>query len=1110
MSRFITLLFLVLFSINGIAANLVNVTLNDETYTIVDVHLNENIKLIGGVEVFIHEGEYMLPLYAITDALGMDVSINNEDSEFSLGFNADKTQINFASNLIDSTVEFGNANVAWGSNGFDIYVPIFFFESLINGDVNANISNLLLNITSLDKESLYPIELKLQREANLSERRIRERNSVDVNLRDVFIEDQYRLIMPPNLYANIRYSVREEVDLSNTLLTEDRVYNDSTSIVLAGTSDLLYHSSRYAINWQSETDVQSTINFTKYKTSPYDVLPGNVDYYSFGDVRSYASSLTGLDNGVGLAFSQIDDRYSNEFGQTTIDGIASPGWQVELYDGGYFIGETIVNDDGQFIFNDVSTRYGVNQYRIVLYGPFGETETRYETIRIGSNWLNAGEISYRGAALDSDKKLLHSNQDNSGYEIDTVNFGFDYGLTNSTQLQLMYHQSENLEGNVDRYLSTQAQVNFSNNAISLGLAGKENAGYAAEFKVLGQLNNLDSYGFNLQFANDYDLISGAQEKPNWQVSGSYHTEFDLFGKKSIDLYSNSSVIEGLYENSINRARASWGMFGMSMRFDLVNNYFKYNANTQPATSVTSAILSGAGNIGDGRLTLSTTQQLENTNYGKYEVRYQNSFDELLLYTDAAYTQTTLNTEVFDVGAQLAYKTKHFFLNTAVDYNSETQWQFSVGLDFSFGYDYQRNQLSFTSSYNQAAMVDVGAFLDRNDNFILDRGDYALEGVTFSPFNSWAKLPTLKNGRTLLTQTPVKNVVNIDGKWRDVVRPSQGRHTLYTHPGGLVSANIPFTITTSMAGYVLFNDNGELIGANGIRVNLIDSVKNKILDSAVVDEDGFFEFYNQKAGHYLIEVEIDDVSKRGLTVSHRRYDFKTPPRGGYVELEPFILNYGTEQNDKTMLVELNDGNYEPLFSGDENDKEIYVNVAGENGTSEGNTIFNSTFKQTSTGAIKRTRIKLTPDVPITDVVPNLDVNSGNNDVTSEIASDVIDNSLGTQTTVAEGTNNIQVSANAITSPELVNAEAKFTRLEWRYGAQIAVFSSEASAEKYIESLDVKGIPIKAYFDEDNKLYRLILGDLTKNLNEVEASIGRYKPILTGTDMFAKYFRVLIDY
>jgi hypothetical protein len=58
--------------------------------------------------------------------------------------------------------------------------------------------------------------------------------------------------------------------------------------------------------------------------------------------------------------------------------------------------------------------------------------------------------------------------------------------------------------------------------------------------------------------------------------------------------------------------------------------------------------------------------------------------------------------------------------------------------------------------------------------------------------------------------------------------------------------------------------------------------------------------------------------------------------------------------------------------------------------------------------------------------------------------------------------------------------------------------------------VKGIPIKAYFDEDNKLYRLVLGDLTKNFSEIEASIEKYKPILSGTDMFAKYFRVSISY
>lgn len=1124
MVRFLFITFFVISSVTSfsvVAKTLTNVSLNDETYLIIDVSLHSDIEIISGVEVFIHEGEYMLPIFAITNALKLNSSIDIDKSDFFLEFKGKETLINFKTNELSSPVTFNNREVFWGENGFDIYVSANFIEQLIEAKIDTEISNLIFNISPLSESLLYPIEVELQRETKKSDYILKNNKSKTVDLKQVFIEDQYRLIMPPQIYTRIRYDKYTDVSEQTTddLLASpdieqaDDEFEENISASVTGTSDIFYHSANYSINWQDDEKLNSTIRFSKYKTSPYDVLPGNVDYYAFGDVSSYASSLTKKNSGVGLTFSQKENRYSLEFGKTTIDGIAPPGWQAELYDGGFFVGETIVNDDGQYIFDDVNTRYGINQYRIVLYGPFGEVETRYETVRIGSNWLNAGEISYRGAFFDSNRKLLDSDQyDQYGfdYDVDTLNFGFDYGINDSVQWQLMYYQDETSLEETQRYLSSQVQINFDSNAIVFGVAGKEDAGYATEMSWLGNLNNSDTFGVNFQYADNYDLIFGVNDNSILLGSASYHSRFDSLDNSMLDLYTRYAKVEQQYESGIHSGRFSWNMFGLNFKFDVTNTNFSFiNANTS-GISTTQVSMSASGPVNDGRLTMSLAKQLENDDYQEYSVSYQNNFEQLFLYSSARYINVGLDDSQWESNVQLAYRPPQLLLTSGVSYNSKSKWRLTLGVDFAFGYDYQREQFDFSSKYNQSAQLDIGAYLDRNNNYILDKGDYALEGAQFGPFKSWSDLPTLKNGRTLLTPVPVKSLVNLDAKWRDIVRPSQGKHTIYTHPGGLISANIPFTITTSMAGYVLFDDGNELIGANGIRVNLIDAIEGEEVDSVIADEDGFFEFYNKKAGHYFIEIDINDVSKRGLTVSHRRFNLKTPPRGGYVELDAFVLNSGTEQNDKTMLVELNDDNYEPLFSGGKNDEEIYVNVFSAEEAAESNLIFNSKFKKINAGAIKSTRIKLTPDVPITDVVPNLDVNSGNNDVTSEIASDVIDNSLGTQTTVAEGTNNIQVSANAIASPELVNAEAKFTRLEWRYGAQIAVFSSEASAEKYIESLDVKGIPIKAYFDEDNKLYRLILGDLTKNLNEVEASIGRYKPILTGTDMFAKYFRVLIDY
>ncbi len=1102
MSRFILAMLFILFSANVLPANLVKVELNDETYMVVSVRLSNKIKLVEGVEVFIHEGKNMLPLYAFTNSLGMGVSINNEKGEFSLDFNNNKTDINFPNKVIESTLDISNDDVFWADDGFDIYVNQAFLESLINAEINAKISNLIFEIKSLNKNLLYPIELKLQREADIDNRIFKPNIKRKVNLGNVFIEDQYRLIMPPNLYVRLRNNINE---VSSTSLSEpgEKTYESSTTAAITGTSDLLYHSSRYSINWEEGGGTQSTINFSKYKTSPYDVLPGNVDYYSFGDVRGYASSLTGATGGAGLTFSQKDDRYSNEFGQTNIDGIASPGWQVELYDGGYFIGETIVNDDGQFIFTEVNTRYGVNQYRIVLYGPYGEVETRYETIRIGTNWLNEGEISYRGAILDSNKRLLNSSQSSSGYEIDTVNFGFDYGLNNSTQLQLMFNQNEDLNGTLQRYLSTQAQVNFSNKSLTFGVATQDDFGFVTEVELLGRTGNLDSYGLNLQYLNDYNLYADGDGSSIVDLSGNYHSEFNIWGKNSFDFYSQSSFSDEQYESFYNRLRVSWPFINISMRFELQNRRYHSFLDNDVDSNISYAVLSATGSVGGGRVTLLTNQQIEGGDNQEYNLTYQTQYDSLVLYTNTNYTKTSLGSSEWGAGVQAAYRTRHAFVNSSINYHTQSKWQLSLGVDFSFSYDYQNNKLNFSSSYNQTAMLDIGVFLDRNNNTVLDSGDYALEGVEFGSLSSWAESPSLANGRALLTSVPVKNVVTVNAKWRDVVRPSQGSHSLYTHPGGLVSVNIPFTITTSVAGYVLFDGGDELQGANSVRVNLIDVNTKQLVETAIADEDGYFEFYNKNAGHYFIELVSDDVLKRGLTASHMRFDFKTPSRGGYVELDPFILESGTEQNDKTLLVEFNSDNYEPLFSGEGKDREIYVTPPSSESSKLNSTVRNNNMRM---GSIKRTSIKLTPDIPIEPLIVKAQQNVNNIGDNEGVTS-----LTGTTVTAAVNGSNASTASPLVIEAERDSIEKEsFTRLEWRYGAQIAVFSSEASADAYIDSLDLKNIPVKAYFDEDNQLFRLILGELTGNVGDVEMNIAKYKAALPDRDMFAKYFRVLISY
>ena len=122
--------------------------------------------------------------------------------------------------------------------------------------------------------------------------------------------------------------------------------------------------------------------------------------FRIGDVVSgTAPLLTASATGLGVSIERRSPRRSDVFDRTRLEGEAPPGWQAELYRDGALLGFVEVGAGGLYAFEDVPLQFGVNRFRIELYGPAGERDSISQTVDISNAFIQPGEIEYSFDAI---------------------------------------------------------------------------------------------------------------------------------------------------------------------------------------------------------------------------------------------------------------------------------------------------------------------------------------------------------------------------------------------------------------------------------------------------------------------------------------------------------------------------------------------------------------------------------------------------------------------------------------------------------------------------------------------------------------------------------------
>lgn len=368
-----------------------------------------------------------LPLGEIARLLDLAIVIS-DDGRYASGWVLDDTQV-LAINLRAGTISVGGNETALGqrdARGVDgeLFLRAGLFSRLMPIDLKVD---LRAQIVTAQTRQPFPFE---QRAARQAAREKLAARGTGAGTNSFELEDTpYRALDVP--LADIE--VRGVSDVARGTRTE-------VDLRLAG--DLAYLTSQLFVAYSSRDGVTAA-RATLGRRDPDEGLLGPIQasVFELGDVTTDALPI-GLRGvaGRGVTVSNLPIERASVFDRIDLRGELLAGWEAELYRNNTLIGSTSVAVNGRYEFLQIPVEFGLNVFRIALYGPQGQRREVVQSYSVGDGRLATGELRYSFSVAQRDVNLF-------GLTPPDFFPSLDFGLWRSTG-QLSYGVSTAITANV--------------------------------------------------------------------------------------------------------------------------------------------------------------------------------------------------------------------------------------------------------------------------------------------------------------------------------------------------------------------------------------------------------------------------------------------------------------------------------------------------------------------------------------------------------------------------------------------------------------------------------------------------------------------------------------
>jgi len=304
-----------------------------------------------------------------------------------------------------------------------------------------------------------------------------------------------------------------------------------TTLQMAG--DLLCLSGVAHVAFDNEASQRLDLTLFKRRENPFLIGPLPVSQFQVGaaqlpTVDGIGGSTTTM---YGMALSNRPLSGASQFLFHDMDGYLPEGWDAELLHNGVPVAYQPPSEDGMYHFKNLRVHYGINDFKVILHGPFGETRLSEETFATDATTPKGDFLYTLSTAWQTG--LTDRREPGVGREsnvIFTSDFGITEGLTGSALLVRRTGASDNAE----TYVGAGVRSALGHTLISVDLlqrfAGGEGGGgelltvkssgrYLTDVSVESALRLFRDFS-SPQFEQDADpLVAQGSLKGSTSVAG---------------------------------------------------------------------------------------------------------------------------------------------------------------------------------------------------------------------------------------------------------------------------------------------------------------------------------------------------------------------------------------------------------------------------------------------------------------------------------------------------------------------------------------------------------------------------------------------------------------
>lgn len=862
--------------------------------------VDESSRVASSIDAYVIDGTIYIAVSPMLN--GLRVNHTFDANLLTIVFNQQPYEFSFS----EAAAESGTSINTWFNDGVFYFLPAPLFEQTFGTNITLKTESLVLSLSghTVDFPHKKIKVNQLQRQGNeyltgsLSDPNLNRSASV------ITVPDQYRLATVPNGFANLNYSHNGTKGELNG--------------VVQSVSDLAYHSALVTLT-KTDDDLLSFMRLSRSPTKPGDKFLGIWDSYNFGDIYSRSAALSNNESrGLGISLnSNFIENYHQNF-TTSFTEVGKPGWEADIFHNGRFLETRAVPDDGILEFNDIEVYYGSNEFKIVLFGPYGDQETIIRNVDVRRTPLAKGDTSFDISFLEQDSSLLDINLDE--FDIDSVAGSFRYGVLDNWMVGVSSSIADiHSENGPSETYTIINQISFPNWFIDNTLSFA-NGAKSQNTNIATSIFSNDSLVFN--YRSNWGENTSFSDPSDYQASLNYNFLYGRLGNNFSVIASENGV------EKVERLQHRINFYGKS--FNIANTLIYQKVNDEEEIE---------GRIDVSRRLGSNLRMSLNI---PYEPKADEPFKSDQISASVNYyfkTEATRHNirlsasslfedNIWTLGYNFAMNKPTHQLTFGTAYDSNDNWRIRAGVVFNFGYDYYNDSMYFTHRNIQAGgTLDVYSYLDRRLNGIPDVLDYDLAGVTFSGNPLWENTVTNEQGKARLFGVNA-GIVPLTASWNSGGKALNQDYLIYSHAGSQHSVNLPFYLYTELEFFVSLSSNNTLTELSAVPVTAknLSTGDSYQIDS---DYDGYVNFTDLLPGQYEVKLSEEWLKQQGFDTNHLGFKFEAPLTGGFLILPNIELTREATAgsiNSSLFEVKLDESNFEPIIDS-ENDKLIHLPPKG---------------------------------------------------------------------------------------------------------------------------------------------------------------------------------------